>query len=214
MIANKTNFDNMLAIAKVAEQGHHNRRQLEFKIMISYMTLLALAIYHVIKPTEQNGTSLDVPWWLVLIACAGLLVILCFYSRWQYILHIASVNDVRRRDFYLKKAELLLHHMSKYDTSHFTPSFTKNVTINLAAEASYDIPEAELFHQAEPDVYIPSKNSGTPLPKLYKNNHLFIPLSGPIFLTLTLIIVLFLKANILFHLAGIFGIIINYINVY
>ena len=41
MSADKTNFDSMLAIAKMAEEWHNNRRQLEFRIMISYTTLLA-----------------------------------------------------------------------------------------------------------------------------------------------------------------------------
>ena len=45
----------------MAEQWHHNRRQLEFTIMISYTTLLALALYQIIKPREVP-VSFDVHW--------------------------------------------------------------------------------------------------------------------------------------------------------
>ena len=196
MNADKANFESMLAIAGVAEQWHHNRRQLEFKIMISYTTLLALAVYQVIK-LKESPESFDVHWAIVLIGCLGLLGILGIYWWWQYIFHIASNNDVRRRDFYLKKAELILHHMSQSGDSQFVPHFTRTIIINLAAGMSREMSEVELFDKAEPDIYIRSKKTGTPPPKFYKNPHILISLAGPTMLTISLIVVLFIKADVI-----------------
>lgn len=197
MNADKTNFDGMLAIAETAEQWHHNRRQLEFRIMISYTTLLALAVYQIIKPRENLLVSVDVHWVIILIGCFGLLGLLGFYCWWQYIFHIASNNDVRRRDFHLKKAELILHHMSQNSDSKFVPSSTETVIINLAAGLNDEVTEVELFNQKEPDIHIPSKKIGTPPPKLYRNQHILVSLAGPTFLTCSLIVVLFIKADVI-----------------
>ena len=194
MKADKANFDSMLTIAEMAEQWHHNRRQLEFKIMISYTTLLALALYQIIKPREVP-VSFDVHWAIVL--CLGLLLVFGIYWRWQYIFHIASNNDVRRRDFYLKKAELILHHMSQSGDSQFVPHSNKTVRINLAAEMSRGMSEVELFDKAEPDIYIHSKKIGTPPPKWYRNRYILLQLVGPAMLTISFIVVLFIKAGVI-----------------
>ena len=197
MNADKANFDSMLTIAELAEQWHHNRRQLEFRIMISYTTLLALALYQVIKPRESQEVGFAVHWVIILIGCLGLLGLLGFYCWWQYIFHIASNNDVRRRDFHLKKAELILHHMSQNSDSKFVPSSTKTVIINLAAGLNDEMTEVELFNQKEPDIHIPSEKIGTPPPKLYRNQHILVSLAGPTFLTCSLIVVLFIKADVI-----------------
>ena len=146
MNTDKTNFESMLAIADLAEQWHYNRRQLEFRVMVAYSTLLALAIYQILKPIDPSTVTLDIHLGIVLTTCLVLVLICILYCYWQYILHIASNNDVRRRDFYLKKAEGILHHMSKYKDSHFVPDPTKKVWINLAAENSDKTSEVELFN--------------------------------------------------------------------
>ena len=196
MNVDKANFESMLAIAEMAEQWHHNRRQLEFRIMISYTTLLALAVYQVIKPREQSA-NFDIHWVIILVGCLGLVGILLVYCRWQYIFHIASNNDVRRRDFYLKKAEVILYHMSQYRNSHFVPDPTKAVIINLAAEENCEMSEVELFNEPEPDIHIRSKQIGTPPPKWHKNSHLLTPLVFPVVLTISLIVALFVKADVI-----------------
>ena len=134
---------------------------------------------------------------IILIGCFGLLGLLGFYCWWQYIFHIASNNDVRRRDFHLKKAELILHHMSQNSDSKFVPSSTKTVIINLAAGLNDEMTEVELFNQKEPDIHIPSGKIGTPPPKLYRNQHILVSLAGPTFLTCSLIVVLFIKADVI-----------------
>ena len=196
MNADKSNIDSMLEIADMAEQWHHNRRQLEFRIMISYTTLLALALYQVIK-TRDPQISFDAYWAIILIGGLGLLFVLVIYWRWQYIFHIASNNDVRRRDFYLKKAEVILHHMSRSHDSQFVPHPTRTVMINLAVEESREMSEVELFNKTEPDIYIRSKKIGTPPPTWYKNEHILIPLAFPTILTFSLIVVLFVKADVI-----------------
>ena len=196
MNTDKANFDSMLAIADLAEQWHHNRRQLEFRIMIAYTTLLALALYQIIKPGTPP-MNFDAYWEIILIVGLGLLVVLVIYWRWQYIFHIASNNDVRRRDFYLKKAEVILYHMSQSQDSRFVPHSTRKVTLNLAAEMNREISEVELFNETEPDIYIRSKKIGTLPPKWYKNEHILIPLAFPTILTFSLIVILFVKADVI-----------------
>ena len=196
MNTDKSNFDSMLAIADIAEQWHNNRRQLEFKIMIAYTTLLALAFYQVIKPREPSVNFEDY-WEVILIVGSGLLLVLVIYCRWQYIFHIASNNDVRRRDFHLKKAEVILHHMSQSPNSQFVPHPVKTVIINLAAGESHKMSEVELFNKTEPDIYIPSEKIGTPPPEWYENEHILIPLACPTLLTLSLIVVLFVRADVI-----------------
>ena len=169
MNTDRANFDSMLEIAEIAEQWHHNRRQLEFRIMISYTTLLALVLYHVVKPREAS-VSFAAYWVIILIGCLGLFFVLMIYWRWQYIFHIASNNDVIRRDFYLKKAEIILYHMSQSRYSQFVPHSTRTVIINLAAGTSTEVSEVELFNQPEPDIYIPSKKNKASPPKWYKNH--------------------------------------------
>ena len=195
MNADKANFDSMVKIADLAEQWHHNRRQLEFRIMIAYTTLLALAIYQVSKPRVLNE-NFEIHWGIALTACLGLIGVLAIYCRWQYIFHIASNNDVRRRDFYLKKAEIILHHMSQFQNSRFVPHSTRTIIINLSAGDSREMSEVELFDKTGPDIYIPSRRIGRPPPKWYKNGHILIPLACPAFLTISLIVALFVKADI------------------
>ena len=167
--------------------------------MISYTTLLALALYQVIKP-RTPPMNFDAYWEIILIAGLALSLVLVIYWRWQYIFHIASNNDVRRRDFYLKKAEVILYHMSKFPDSQFVPHSIRTVIINLAAETSKGMSEVELFNETGPDIYIRSKGIGTPPPKWYKNEHILIPLAFPTILTFSLVVVLFVKANVIEHI--------------
>lgn len=109
-------------------------------------------------------------------------------------MHIASNNDVRRRDFYLKKAECIAYHMSQNLNTNFVPSSTKRVILNLGATNNTDpVTERELFKQSEPDIYIFSKKLGTPLPKWCKDLHYLALITGPTTLFLLLVAILILK---------------------
>ncbi|MDE0313350.1 MAG: hypothetical protein OXM61_00480 [Candidatus Poribacteria bacterium] len=188
MKIDKTVFDKMLAMADYAAKGHIERRQVEFRISISYITLLSLALYHVIK---LDGTG-DVPE-LVALVCVLLLALHCVYCNWLFTIHTASNNDVRRRDFYLKKAEVIAYYMSKNSDSDFIPSSTETVVVNLGAGDSREMSESELFDQREPDIYVRSKRIGTPPPKWFKNVHFLFPTSFATLMALSLIVALIAK---------------------
>ena len=95
----KDDFERTLQIADFAAQRLENRRQFEFKIFISYVTLLVLGIY--------KGDQIEVPndWaWLVLV----LLIVMHYsYISWTISLSVAMRNDSERKNFYLQKAECI-----------------------------------------------------------------------------------------------------------
>ena len=93
----KDDFERTLEIADFAAQRLENRRQYEFKIFISYVTLLVLAIYKhdLLKPSPGECIGL----------VCGLGVIHIFYILWTISLSVANRNDSDRRNFYLKKAQ-------------------------------------------------------------------------------------------------------------
>ena len=194
MKVDKKLLDEMLAIAEFAANGHRERRQLEFRISISYITLLSLALYQVIKfNAAETG---NVPWWIIVLVCVLLSALHWKYLDWLYTLHIASNNDVRRRDFYLKKAEVIAYYRLKNSDSGFVPSFTEIVTINLGAGDSQEMSESELFDQREPNIYIRAKNQGIPPPKWYKNVHFLFPAFFSILMAASLIVAIILKSGL------------------
>jgi len=184
------NFNEMLALADFAEKSHNDRRQVEFRITISYITFLVLALYQVIKPRTAE-LDLDVSWWVIGIASFVLLLTHICYCWWQRTFHIASNNDVRRRDFYLKKAECIAYYMSQNPDSNFIPSSTRKVLINLGAGKSTELTEHQLFKEKEPDIFIRSKGTGTSLPKW--SVYSLLPLSASTTLLILLIVTLVLK---------------------
>lgn len=96
----KDDFQQTLEIADFAAQRLENRRQFEFKIFISYVTLLVLAIYeghHIRIPNDEALYR-----WCVF----GLLIVMhSFYISWTISLSVAMRNDSERKNFYLQKAE-------------------------------------------------------------------------------------------------------------
>lgn len=191
--ADHANFDKMLALAELGAKQHNDRRQVEFRVFISYITLLALAFYQLMKVSNLN-----VSWWPIVLAVLTLVVVHILYCMWQTTMHIASNNDVRRRDFYLKKAESIAYHLSQNTNSNFVPSLTKTVIVNLGARANTKTTERDLFKQLEPDIFIPrkkrgEKDHGTRPPKWYKNLHNLFPTAVTTVLMVFLIVTLILK---------------------
>ena len=96
----ENDFEQTLKIAEFAAQRLENRRQFEFKIFISYVTLLVLAIY--------EGHHIKVPGaeyeWCVFVL---LFVMHLFYISWTISLSVAMQNDSGRKNFYLSKAEYI-----------------------------------------------------------------------------------------------------------
>ena len=131
----KENFAQMFAFAELASNQHNDRRQLTFRIAIGYTTLLALALY---QTTKAEAQELFPPNFYIPYIVSGLILILTIGYCWALkVLHVASNNDVRRRDFYLKKAECIAYHMSQNDSSPFIPdSNDRYIIINLTTCAN------------------------------------------------------------------------------
>ena len=71
-------------------------------------------------------------------------------------------NDTNRRNFYLKKAECLLHHLWEKPNARFCPRDDKYVTIKLDAKdrktpkKDDKVSEYELFNMHEPPIELVS----------------------------------------------------------
>ena len=98
----KDDFEQTLKIAEFAAERGENRRQYEFKIFISYVTLLVLGIY---KGDQIEVSNDEVFYgWCVLVL---LFVMHCLYISWTFSLSVAMRNDSERRNFYLEKAQYI-----------------------------------------------------------------------------------------------------------
>ena len=186
----KENFNQMFGFAELASNQHNDRRQLTFRIAIGYTTLLALALY---QTTKTQAHELFPPNFYIPYIVSGLIVILTIVYCWALrVLHVASNNDVRRRDFYLKKAECIAYHMSKNKDKPFTPDCSeKYIIINLGASKNRDpITERQLFDEKQPDIFIPSMKKrtakGTPMRRI--DFHYLSLIAIPIFLTILLVL--------------------------
>ena len=182
---NDSNRDNFERIAQLAEFGakrHDERRQVEFRVFIAYNTLLVLAFYYLEKIERLNApwwanivgnlyvpkpllTSLNALWWVTI----GLVVIHFVYLLWQVRLSVALVNDANRRDFYLKRAECILHHLSEKPYTRFRPRKCRYVTIRLRTKVGKisekdKATEYDLFKKNEPDIVLIS-----PMYKIWKH---------------------------------------------
>ena len=136
------NFQKMLELAEFGAKRHDDRRTVEFRIFISYMTPLILAFYYLIKLDADLFDSVSGRLILV-VSVVYLLTIHLVYVLWQIGISIAMTNDAWRRNFYLKKAECILHHLSKNLNVPFSPS-NDIVTVSCGHEET-EMTEKELF---------------------------------------------------------------------
>lgn len=114
----KADFEIMLALAEFGAKRMEQRRSVEFRIFISYTTLLVLALYQLIKQSpitiesliyqliRQNPAPIE---WGILgaVILFFALFIHIIYVIWQVGVGIAMKNDATRRNFYLRKAECI-----------------------------------------------------------------------------------------------------------
>ena len=150
---NKDDFERMVQLAEFGAKRHDERRVVEFRIFIAYNTLLVLAFYQFAKIEDLNA-----PGWVT----GGLVLIHVVYMLWEIRLSSALLNDGWRRNFYLKKAECLLHHLQKEPKSPFCPRDDFYVTITLGSEMDKQskcckkgkISEYELFKMHEPNIIL------------------------------------------------------------
>ena len=96
----KDDFLHVMQIAEFAAQRSEDRRQYEFKIFISYATLLILAIW---KHDIIGDISQDK------VVIGSIIILHIFYIIWTISLSVTMQNDGNRRNFYLKKAEDISH---------------------------------------------------------------------------------------------------------
>jgi hypothetical protein len=115
----RENYQNMLDMAEFAATRMDQRKTVEFRIFISYMTPLILATYYAIKVNPEY--VVDVNWWAIVTLLIVLIGIHIMYISWQIRLSVAMCNDAQRRNFCLKKAECILHHLSKNTNTPFLP---------------------------------------------------------------------------------------------
>ena len=181
------NFDKMLELAEFGAKRHNERRQNLFKVIIAYITLLALALYQTIK----NEDELRLSGWGMVFVPMLLLLVHYFYLKWLWTTLVASINDARRRDFYLKKAESFSYHLSQNRFSDFYPNPSKKVKINLGSGVSWKITERCLFKKRGPNIIGDSSCEKPSAPKCWKDIHFqtlaIIPTALAILLGLKLI---------------------------
>ena len=156
------NFDKMLELAEFGAKRHNERRQNLFKVIIAYITLLSLALHYSEKIFDSLSTVIAI----------GLLVFIhVIYLWWLWVTLKASINDVRRRDFYLKKAESFSYHLSQNQFSDFSPKSSNKVTLNLGSGAGWKITERCLFKMRGPKIIGKSSCKEPPPPKCWRDIH-------------------------------------------
>lgn len=182
------NLENMLELAKFGADRHNERRQLEFRIFISYITVLALLFYHTVKPKDPILQGQDDIGSSVLLI-VFLLIIHFFYLSWKRNFFIASINDVRRRDFYLLKVQCISYHLSQNLNLTFRPSRTKKVSLNMGGGESCEIYEWCLFKIRQPKFI--KKPSWSELKKLRGDTHIWFQIVVPTLMLFGFIVVIF-----------------------
>lgn len=197
-------FYRMLALADLGARWHNDRRQVAFRIFVSYMTLLVLSLYQVIKLLGTE-TVVIIPGWIIFPAIAGFFFTHVVYCKWQGSIRKALINDVRRRDFFLKKAERVTYYLSQEsDLTSIAQDYYsgKPVLLNLGSGEYREITESCLFDQREPDIIGGDRlgkqdQSGKYPPRLWwEDRHFMVQVIGPTFLLVLLILLvstLFLK---------------------
>ena len=177
----------MLELAKFGADGHRERRQLEFRIFVAYITLLALLFYQVIKPEDAILQEPD-HFRLSILLGLFLLLIHYIYCCWQKNIAIALINDVRRRDFYLLKTQSLSYHLSRNSGIGFRPRRCRMYWLNMGGGRSCEISEACLFTKDGPKII--KETSWRELWKLRYDPHIWFQIGIPTLMLLGLITIM------------------------
>lgn len=183
------NFESMMKLAEFGAHRHNERRQVIFRIFISYMTLLVVIAGLMMKHWKDDVIASP---WFVIPVIGFLGILFSFYVSWLKVFYIASDYDVRRRDFYLIKAQVISYYMSKGLGQCY--SDCEEVYINLANRKHYKISEKCLFEKRRPDID-PEIDSQIclecpPSPTVCSNAHFRFHVWGPAGLTLLIILAL------------------------
>ena len=178
------NFDRMLELAEFGAKRHDQRRQIVFRIAVAYLTLLVLALYQSIK--NENLLRLDALWLIICVIC--LIVVHISYFLWQRTAFIAMINDVRRRDFYLMKAQTIAYYLTRSGFSSFNPDPRKEVIVNFAGARVWETSEHDLFKEREPTMIHRKTSSKKPCThSLKKDTHFWMVIIGPTALVILIV---------------------------
>ncbi len=170
------NLEHMLELSKLGADGHKERRELEFRIFVSYLTGLALLFYQINKPEDPILQKPD-DFWITLALSIPLLLIHYIYCAWQRNIAVALINDVRRRDFYLLKAQCLSYHLSQNPNTEFQPRQYKTHWINMGGGRSCKISEKCLFKKDAPKMI--KEPSWSEFWKLRYDSHIWLQIGVP-----------------------------------
>lgn len=170
------NLEHMLELSKLGADGHKERRYLEFRIFVSYLTGLALLFYQINKPEYPILQKPDDILSAALLSLP-LLIIHYLYCSWQKNIAIAMINDVRRRDFYLLKAQCLSYHLSLNSNTGFRPRRCKTHWVNMGGGRSDKISERCLFKKDAPKII--KKPLWSKFWKLRYDSHIWLQIGVP-----------------------------------
>lgn len=154
----KDDFERMMRLAEYGASRHNDRRQIEFRIFISYVTLLVLGFYQIDKFEDLVKGSPEFVWGIAVL----LGIMHSVYLLWEIRLSIANENDASRRNFYLKQAECLSHHLREKPRQPFYPSYQREITYRFSDKVDIEsrclkeekIYESELFKESEPPIVL------------------------------------------------------------
>ena len=185
---NARTLEKMLALAQFGADRHKERLQVEFRVFISYITVLVLGLYQVNRPENPIFQGLDNT--LLLILLLLLFAVHILYCLWQRNISIALINDVRRRDFYLQKAQCLSYHLSQHSNVVFQPSWTKTVSLNEGGgRSSEPITEVDLFKESHPNII--QKASWSEFREILYDRHIWFQIGVPTLILIGLIVTIF-----------------------
>lgn len=172
----------MMRLAEYGASRHAERRQVLFRIFISYMTLLVVISGLIMNNWKNEFIESGSFVWGISVL---LFVMLFTYFRWLRMFYIASDHDVRRRDFYLTKAQVICYYMSAELSQCY--SGCKEVYLNLGNDGSYKISERRLFKKPHPDIE-PRTIVEVPCPPtVWNNRHFHFHLFAPVGVTFLLV---------------------------
>lgn len=184
----------MMRLAEYGANRHGERRQVLFRIFISYMTLLVVISGLIMNNWKDDFIESELFVWGVSALLSGMLFT---YFRWLTMFYRASDYDVRRRDFYLTKAQVICYDVSKKLSQCY--SGCQEVYLNLGNDGSYKISERYLFKKPYPDIEPQTIVEG-PCPAAVRYNrhfhfHLFAPAGLTILIVLALLLNFFTDGN-------------------
>lgn len=182
-------FENMMKLAEYAASRHNERRQVIFRVFISYMTLLVAISGLIMNNWRDEFIESGSFVWGVSALLLGMFIT---YFLWLRAFYITSDYDARRRSFYLTKAEVISYHMSKDLNRYY--SACEKVYPYLANNKYLEIDEKRLFKDRKPHSIRPKDIEKSPVPPTVKCNlHFYFHICAPLGVTILIVVALSIK---------------------